>query len=299
MPPIRNQRRVAARNVAVTDFRPSIYSRHPSHGVLRARTGNLPKFPFKTIIRLGSTTEVNLARGVEINSIESIKISANKLRMKQAFTRAGVRTAEWFQADTVETLITRALELTDNFQRKLVCKNHYGSKGQGNTLVSSEDELVAWARGKQLRNYIFERFMNFGNEFRLHVTSEGYFYTCRKAMRRDTPDQERWHFHDATCVWLLETNPEFNKPTSWDNIVNDCKAALNEIGADVLSFDVKVQSPNDNQGRPRPYQDYILLECNSASSLGDYNGQPSVCAQKYIAELPRLITRKAVALNLF
>lgn len=280
-------------------YKPVVFSRHPSHKVLRRAAGNLPGFPFKTLIRLGSKTITNVNYGVEINSIDTIDISSNKRKMKEAFNRAGVRTAEWFSVNNIEELVDKAQALTDGWSRKLVCKNHYGSKGRGNTLVSNEDELVEWSRNKTLRNYIFERFMNFGHEFRLHVTEEGYFYTCRKAMRRDTPDEEKWHFHDSTCVWLLEENENFHKPNTWDNIVNDCVSALKEIGADILSFDVKVQSHLDRNGDPREYQDYILLECNSASSMGEYNGQPSICAQKYIKELPKLITKKAINNNLF
>ena len=282
----------------IAGYRPSIRSRHPSHSILRPGQRTLPKFPFRTVVRLGSTTELSSNVGVEINPIAAIQISSNKLRMKQAFGRADAKTAPWFQAGNITDLVENAVNITNGWESKLVCKNHYGSKGRGNTLVSNEDELVEWSRGKTLTNYLFERFMNFGHEFRLHITSEGYFYTCRKAMRRDTPEEERWHFHDSTCVWLLEENENFHKPNTWDEIVDDCVNALTEIGADILSFDVKVQRPIKANGEPREYQDYILLECNSASSLGDYNGQPSICAQKYIDELPKVITKKAIDLNL-
>lgn len=291
--------RTAARPITPPEYRPTIFSRHPSHNVLRPASRNLPKFPFRTIVRFGSTTTPTTERyGVEINSIESIRISSNKKAMKQAFNRANAKTAPWFEVNNLDDLMRQARQLTNNWEAKLVCKNHYGSKGQGNTLVSSEEELRAWNTGKTLRNYIFERFMNYGHEFRLHITEDGCFYTCRKAMRENTPENERWHFHDSTCVWLLETNERFFRPNTWNEIVRDCKRALLEIGADVLSFDVKVQTPTIN-GNPRDYQDYILLECNSASSMGDYNGAPSVCAQKYIREIPRIITRKASNLNLF
>lgn len=279
--------------------RPTIFSRHPSHAVLRPSSRNLPTFPFRTLIRLGSTTTTDDSRfDLEINSIESIRTSSNKRLMKEAFDRAEVRTAPWFLADTLESLLEQVRELTNNFESKIVAKAYYGSRGQGNTLISSEEELTNWAQGKRLSNYLFERFMNYGHEFRLHVSKDGYFYTCRKAMRENTPENERWHFHDSTCVWLLETNERFFRPNTWDRIVNDCVAALNQIGADVLSFDVKVQTPTMRDGRQREYQDYILLECNSASSMGDYNGSPSVCAQKYIEELPRIIVKKANELNL-
>ena len=69
--------------------------------------------------------------------------------------------------------------------------------------------------------------------------------------------------------------------------------ALKAVGADLLSFDVRVQTPRDKDGNSRPYQEYILLECNSASSMDNGTGEVSVCAQKYIDEIPKIIIRKA------
>lgn len=297
--------RTSAPKKKLTQFRPSIRSRHPSHRVLRASTGNLPLFPFRSLVRLGSTTVregYNSAEADEatyhvvVNTAASIAISSNKLRMKEAFERAGVNTAPWFTATSLNGLLATASNLTDGWaeNQKIVAKKLYGSKGQGNTLIHSEAELREWVSGKTLSQYIFEKYLPYSLEYRLHVTADGYFYTNRKAMRTDTPEEERWHYHDSTCVWLLETNPNFKRPTCWNQIVDHCIRALNEIGADLLSFDVKVQ--NDTVGgRQRPMQDFIILECNSASSLGDPNdlSRAGICAEKYIEEIPRIIRRKA------
>jgi carbamoylphosphate synthase large subunit len=271
-------------------FRPMILSRHPSHDILRLKHKKIASLPYRSVVRFGSSTEVfdTVAKGgdrIEINTVDSIKISANKLLMKQKFNEAGVKTAQWRSHCPIEGI-------TD-LEFPIVAKAHYGSKGDGNTLIKSLEEYQTWIQGKILSNYIFEKFHNYGHEFRLHVTEEGCFYTCRKALKKDIPDEEKWHFHDSTCVWFLETNESFFRPNSWEDIVNDCVKALKTIGADILSFDVKVQSPKDKDGNLRPYQEYILLECNSASSMGDYNGTPSVCAQKYIEEIPKIILRKA------
>ena len=141
-------------------------------------------------------------------------------------------------------------------------------------------------------SFIGEVFKNFGHEFRLHITKDGCFYACRKALKKDIPIEQKWHFHDETCVWYLEENEKFFKPNSWNDIINDCVKALKALGADVLAFDVKVQTPNKEDSTLREYQDYILLESNSAPSMSNGSGELSVCAKKYIKILPKLLIDK-------
>jgi glutathione synthase/RimK-type ligase-like ATP-grasp enzyme len=288
-------------------YRPLILSRHPSHAILRRKNKKIAALPVPSVVRFGSSTEVldTVAKGgnrVEINTVASIKISANKLLMKQKFNEAGVKTAKWYHPNNIqaednfesnsEGIWGNSLSEDEKITFPIVAKAHYGSKGNGNTLINSLEEFQTWMQGKTLSNYIFEKFHNYGHEFRLHITEEGCFYACRKALKKDIPAEEKWHFHDSTCVWFLESNENFYKPNSWNDIINDCVKALKAIGADILSFDVKVQSPKDKDGNLRPYQEYILLECNSASSMGDYDGKPSICAEKYINVIPRVILNK-------
>ncbi len=296
-----------------TLFRPLILSRHPSHNVLRAKTRNMQLLPFKSVVRFGSTTEIEdtVAKGgnrIEINSVQSIKNSSSKLLMKQKFTEAGVKTACWWEyiySATGNSFIKAMpskeddteLEGWESFSKEIlqypiVAKNHFGSKGKGNTLIHSLEEFNNWEIGKTLNNYIFEKFFNYGHEFRLHVTEDGCFYACRKALKQNVPEDQKWRRHDDICVWLLEENENFCKPNSWKDIERDCVTALKSIGADILSFDVKVQTPFSKDGSQREYQDYILLECNSASSMDNGTGEISICAQKYIKELTRLIIKK-------
>ena len=269
-----------------TKFRPQIKSRHPSHSILRT---NLPLTPFKSVIRLGSTTEIydTVAHGgkrIEINTVDAIKISSNKKLMKQAFIQADVCTADMWTDGALNDWAN------ENFP--IVAKHIYGSRGEGNTLLHNMEQLNKWINNKNLSNYIFEKFYNYALEYRLHVTEDGCFYTCRKALKSDTAEEESWYRNDSNCVWLLESNPQFNKPNSWNDIVEDCVKALKHIKADILSFDVRVQSATKGNGKPREYQEYILLECNSASSLSSTNDDISIVATKYIEILPKLIIKK-------
>jgi hypothetical protein len=283
-----------------TLFRPMIYSRHPSHNVLRSNTKNIKLLPYRSVIRFGSTTECpdTVAKGgnrIEINTIQAVKNSASKLLMKQKFTEAQVSTAEWVTGNNITDILNNLANHTKdgNVPYPIVAKAHFGSKGRGNTLIKTKEDLDSWVVGKNLSHYIFEKFVNYGHEFRLHVTEDGCFYACRKALKSGVPDSEKWRRHDDICIWFLETSPEFYKPNSWNNIEEDCIKALKAIGADILSFDVKVQTPTDAKGNPRSYQEFILIECNSASSMDNGTGNISICAQKYIEELPKIITRKA------
>lgn len=272
-------------------YKISILSRHPSHRILRRE---LPKLPVRSLIRLGSITELKDGYNrVEINSVESIKISSNKRIMKEHFNKARCCTARWITAKDVPELMKTITSESSGIKFPIVAKHVLGSRGTGNSLLRDKDELTRWAYNRKFENYIFERFVNYFLEYRLHVTEDGCFYACRKALIRDTRDSERWRRHKDNSVWFLESNENFHKPNSWNDIVIHCVNALKAIGADVLSFDVKVQTRLDKDGNEREYQDFILIECNSASSMQSPSNQEiSMCASKYLEIIPKLINKK-------
>src|SRR6185295_12245911 len=101
--------------------------------------------------------------------------------------------------------------------------------------------------------------------------------SLRKRLRNDVPKEKRWVRNDSTCVWITEytqekaangdfirfTNqdsPDFDKPSNWDEIIEECKKALKSIGGDLLAVDVKAQGNKDNKGRKRPKVDFYILE---------------------------------------
>lgn len=263
-------------------YRPRVLSRHPSHRILRTK---LPRQERRSLIRLGSTTPENDPRVIQINSVQSVQISADKRLMKQKFTEAGVRTAPWVVGNEIEDVIKKIIQ--QGIKYPIVAKSFNGSRGVGNTKIDSERDLRYWANHKEISRYVFEKYMNYALEFRLHITKDGCFYACRKAVKRGITG---WQRHSDSCVWYLETNEKFFKPNTWDSIVADCVRALKTIGADILSFDIRVQSDKDKEGNDRS-QNWILIESNSASSMNNDNGI-SVCAQKYIDIIPKLIRDK-------
>lgn len=264
----------------LTAFRPLLFSRHPSHTILRT---DLPLLPFRTVIRMGSTTP-HMRERIECNTIQAVKNSASKLLMKQCFTRANVKTAEWWKYN-LEGNIFISKNIGDRGTSRadlpypIIAKSLHGSRGEGNTKLDTQEALTSWMVGKTLSNYIFEKFYTYSKEYRIHVTSQGCFYTCRKLLKNDAPEGT-WQRHDDNSTWIVEENPKFMKPNNWNLIVADCVRALNSLGLDIGAFDVKTQ------GSSKTNPEWIILESCSAPSFGD------ITAQKYLQEIPKVLRRK-------
>jgi len=275
-------------------YRPMIRSRHPSHAPLRQ---SMEKLPFRSVIRLGSLTELNDVASkngnrVELNSPEAIKNSSCKLKMKQCFTKEEVKTAEWFTSHnnsktTFDIFNTDKQLFIDDVQYPIVAKAHFGSRGKGNTLIKSKEQFERWMDNKILSNYIFEKYCNFNKEYRLHVTKNGCFYTCRKMLKQEFKDHPNsWQRHDDNCVWILEENENFDKPVNWNEIIEHCVKAVTSCGLDFGACDLRVQNNVDGDGKKRHACDFIVVEINSAPSFG------AVTLEKYKTELKNLLIEK-------
>jgi len=283
-----------------TKFRPVIFSRHPSHTNLRRKNAKIELVPFKSVVRLGSTTDkedtvTNGGNRIELNTIEAVRNSSSKLRMKNCFQNAepSVKSADWYRSsnDNNMFLLQTKAEIIrvrlEDMPLPLVAKSLYGSRGQGNTLLNTTEEITSYLRsGVDLSNRIFERYYNYSREYRLHVDANGCFYTCRKMMKKDTPNENKWYRNDDNCVWILENNEAFDKPTNWDNVVNESVKALKAVGLDFGAIDLRIQNSTDRDGNKRQEPEFIIVEINSAPSFGE------VTEQKYIEHIPVMLKNK-------
>lgn len=261
--------------------------------------------PKRAIVRLGSTTNTPTGREfIEVNTVDAIKNSANKQLMKYCFDTESVRTADWWLIDNEpEAPDAKIFWKSGDVNSEdggvidystlpfpLVAKHIFGSRGTGNYLLKSQQELEAWIPGKTLENYIFEKFYNYNREYRLHVTKDGCFYTCRKMLKEDTPEDKRWFRNDSNSIWVVEDNPTFDKPSNWDVIVAESVKALNAVGLDFGAVDVRVQSATKETKKkgevPRENPEFIIIEINSAPSFGE------ITLQKYLEVIPAIIARK-------
>jgi len=269
------------------NYFPRVRSKNHSLDSLRRSHRGLPALPVRSIVRFGSTTPTesiffNKGKVVEINTVEAVKTSSSKLRMKAAFDRAGVHHPEWF------TLSTRGVEDSkgnlvpeEDLPYPIVLKRIFGSRGVGMELLTSVEDLHKHIVDKKY--YYLEKYYSYVREYRLHCTVSGCFYACRKMLKEGA--ENRWYRNDSNCVWYLDTNETFDRPSNWDSIVEDCVKALKGVGLDFGAFDVRVQSSD------KILPSFMIIEVNSAPSFGE------VTELKYKEILPKLIMNKANASN--
>lgn len=260
-------------------FRPQLRTKNHTAAPLR---NSLGEFAMRCIIRLGSRTTVaeafpRMPQGrpvIEVNTAEACHNSGDKILMKACFDECEVKTAYW-------DILT--IEEVEWNMFPAIIKHRNSCKGEGIYFVESQEDLARLkAELRPNSSYIIERYMGFQKEYRLHVTKDGCFYTCRKMLKADAED--RWHRHDSNSVWIMEENPLFEKPKNWEDVVNECVKALNAVGLTIGACDVKIQS---EKGRREDFvPDFIVLEINSGPSLG------AVTAEKYLEELPKIINDK-------
>lgn len=240
-----------------------IKSRHPTHRILRQN--KLLLFDRGVVIRLGSTTES--APGViELNTVESIKNCSDKLKMKELFAKAKVASPKYVHIKDMKPGL---------LAYPIIKKIRFRSRGQGMVYIENEKELLdTLSKNKGNNNVYFEEYFNGTREYRFHVSNLGCFYTCRKMRKEDA--EERWFFNSSNSVWILEENPKYNRPSTFNDIVKECQKALNALKLDFAAFDVRVKKDGS----------FVILEGNSAPSFGD------LTAKKYLEHLPKLINNK-------
>jgi len=272
---------------------PRIRSKNHSLDSLRRANKGLPALAVKSVVRFGSVTPTSevfpygsIVPIVEINTVEAVKNSSSKLKMKRLFDKAKISHPAWYTISGEKGFLSQSEDKKVAFKDlpyPLVLKRIFGSKGRGMKFVSTSEALEeAIKEAHSLKHpFYVESYMNYTREYRLHITAKGCFYACRKMLKEGA--DERWYRNDSNCVWYLESNAAFDRPSNWKKIEAACVKALNEVGLDVGAFDVRVQS--SKKAEP----EFILIEVNSAPAFGD------ITESKYKELLPNLIISKANA----
>jgi hypothetical protein len=254
-----------------------VFSRHPSHNVIRKGRPLNILWDHVACIRLGSTTDKadKWSRSpYQINTVEAIEISSNKIKMKTAFEENNIKSPEFWETTDIPQ---------DMFP--IIAKKIVGSRARGIKLLETPEALAEL----NVRGYYFEKYYNYTREYRIHCAPilDSAFYSCRKMLKTDTPDEFKYFRNDSNCVWYIETNPKFDKPCNWDEITEEAINAVAAVGLDIGAVDVRVRGKKSKGKHP-----FQIIEVNSAPSFGDMeNGELSIVSQKYAEIIPKILNQ--------
>lgn len=244
-------------------FKPKVLSRHPSHKELRKMLKKHISSKL-IILRLGSLTIVN--SGTEINTIDGVKNSSDKLKMKKCFDNYNVTTAKW----------TNNISDAENLKFPIIAKHRFGSRGTGNYKIESIEELNSWKNGKNLKMYIFEEYVPYSKEYRIYCTDNEILAMARKMLRNGENGTQR-HLDNSNFVYeyipdedgnlTQDKNEQFQTPSNIEDIKKQACLAIKSVGLQIGCIDLKVQY-NSVNGIRREYPKFIVIETNSAPSCG-------------------------------
>lgn len=206
--------------------------------------------------------------------------------MKRCFTKNNIITAPWWMYDGKNFINQATNKAEKELPYPILAKSFYGSRNKGNSIFYNEIELDKFIKSHDFRRYIFEKYMSYKLEYRLHCTQESCFLAFRKAVKKDTEDSKRWFKNSANCVWLREDNNEFMKPSNWEHIQTEAVRAIQAVGLDIGAVDLRVQGPTDKDGKSRKEPAFFIIETNSAPSLAEMG------VKAYLEQIPQILTKK-------
>lgn len=214
----------------------------------------------KAIVRLGSTTPTecifkeNPYNVVEVNTIDAINNSRNKLLMKKCFSKKEIPQAVYY---TIDDILKKDVEFP------IVIKRVFGFKGRGMQLINTREEWNSWlASHPDTTGWFVEKFYNYAKEYRLHVArGTGVIMSWRKLRKEDAT--ERWFFNSSNSNWVNPEHELFDRPSCWDAMEKAAIDALETTGLDIGAVDIRVQS--SEKKKPK----FIVCEINSAPALGE------------------------------
>ena len=139
-------------------YNPRIRTKNSTAKDLRSSGTGIGRFTKKSVIRLGSLTKTegvfkNIPSEdiIEVNTVDSIKNSRNKLLMKQCFAEAETPQSDWFIWENENTFINQITnetidisDLLNILSSGLLMKRVCGFKGKGMYLIKNMEDWEAF-----------------------------------------------------------------------------------------------------------------------------------------------------------
>lgn len=210
------------------NYKVRIASRHPSHRAIWI-IGQMPLFPKRVRVRFGSNKELRKCT-IDFNSIEAIDNTANKLKMKDIFCIAGVRSPKYFTNNPS----VYASIMDGQLGEKIFFKTPFHSRGRGMVVYDTKESAVT-----QQKDGYFEEAQVSDREFRVHVMDGEMFHIDEKRPR--DPSLKR---RDRPEIKNMASGFKFRRPIKEfpPEVISESIKAVKALGLDFGAADVGLNS---------------------------------------------------------
>lgn len=201
-----------------------IASRHPSHKAI-LRMKQMPNFSKRVRVRFGSTKNHRIC-DIDFNTIEAIKNTANKVKMKDIFADEEIDSPLYFENDEAgRDAIARGM-LGD----KIFFKIPFHSRGRGMVVYDTKEEALS-----QTNRGYFEMAQVSNREFRVHVMDGEAFYVDEKR-----PRDKSINMTDRPEIKNMASGFKFRRPIKEypPEVVSESIKAVEALGLDFGAADV-------------------------------------------------------------
>ena len=203
-----------------------------------------------------------------VNPLRGLKNTRNKYRQHQLLEEAGIRKPKFIpNAD----LARQFLEETGN---PVVAKRVNHSRGKGMYRIKSVEELYAANPIIfDAERYYFEEFVTCNREWRVSVSryQDEEVVAYRKCLLGDVVEKIKandepkpWIRNLENCYFKLDS--EADKMPWWNEIVAECKRAIEVLGMDIAAVDLGENNKIDGGA-------FYIYEVNSAPGMEEHTRQ--------------------------
>lgn len=218
--------------------------------------------PFKVYLQFGKGKANKGRPRVVVNSVKGLKKTRNKPLQQDLLSEDGIKVPTYFHHAWQD-----AADHVEQNGGKIVAKKNNHSRGRGIKLLSTPQEIREFGRRKG-NNYYYQTFHDMNREWRIHVSAyhDEPVVAYRKCLRGEVV--ERWRNDDdfekpwvrnmENCYFKL--NSEEDKEPWFDDMVAECKRAIEVLDMDIAGVDIGENNKVDGG-------DYVIYEVNSACGM--------------------------------
>jgi glutathione synthase/RimK-type ligase-like ATP-grasp enzyme len=217
--------------------------------------------PFKVYLQFGVAKKNKVRPRVTVNYLRGIKNTRNKPRQQQLLHDAGIKVPQYFGGDA-----DMAAGYLEQNGGQIVGKIENHSRGRGIKLFDNPDELSEF--GWHRNNYYYQTYHDMNREWRIHVSNyhDEPVIAYRKCFRGEVVDAYRngdmdkpWVRNMENCYFKLDGVEEDKEPW-FDEMVEECKNAIDVLGMDIAGVDIGENNKVDGG-------DYVIYEVNSCCGM--------------------------------